>query len=176
MRKCENLKIISNFLLIQYNCFILISISYERPGDIPKGISFNEMSRNLHKIRNKVLPKSPNNVEEINSIFENENILMEYGYTSRKDVEDQTVFFRTAQAYNGFSYCVFASADIVEAIKANISPGNRTYYVDGTFKITPIGAFVQVLILSIDFMGQVNEIYTFCVCVYLLIFLLSFLI
>lgn len=119
------------------------------------------MSRNLYKIRNSVFPKSPLNAVEVNDRFKNEQTLKEYGFTTRDNDSEKTKFFRHAHQSDEYEYCIFASQEVIDNILENIEPGNRTYYIDGTFKITPLGCFVQVLIISIDFMGQVHRHFLF---------------
>lgn len=71
-------------------------------------------------------------------------------------------FFRGFYEVDGFSYCVFASADIVKEIEENTKTMERkTLYVDGTFKICPKGILNQVLIMFADLFGHVSQL-----CIY----------
>lgn len=119
------------------------------------GLTFNSVSRNLYQIRNAVFPKSPLNAIEVNERFKDEKTLNDYGFTTRENVDHKTPFFRHAEQTKDYEYCIFASKEVIDNILEHIEPENRTYYIDGTFKVTPLGVFVQVLIISIDFMGQV---------------------
>lgn len=85
-----------------------------------------------------------------------------YGKTERRDNEDAEYAMPTTEFYKhsfqgaDYGFSIFSSDDIVNAVKANIPETKRRYYFDGTFKITPLGVFMQVLIISIDFLGQVR--------------------
>lgn len=76
----------------------------------------------------------------------------------KEDVPTQRkMFYKHTFESAAHSYCVFASDDIVDAIKEHIEPSKRRFYMDATFKICPVGNFKQLLILYIDFMGQVRR-------------------
>lgn len=120
--------------------------------------------RNLLKIRSKALPQPPKNTDEIGKAFENgSQIFARYGMTKRDDEEKKTKFFQTAFHCNDFEYSIFCSENIVAKITENIDINMRDYYIDGTFKVCPRGNFYQLLIISMDYMGQVELIVTFVV-------------
>lgn len=112
--------------------------------------------RNLLKIRLKALPQPPKNTDEIGKAFENgSQVFTRYGMTKRDDEKMKTTFFRTAFHCTDFEYAIFCSENIVSKITENIDVNMRDYYIDGTFKVCPRGNFYQLLIISMDYMGQV---------------------
>lgn len=115
------------------------------------------MKRNLQLIQSSTLPKSPNNVDGINRAYLDPSVQRNYSLTDRSDETQRTMLFKTAFECGDFSFCVFSSDTIVDAIKENIAEEKRKYYIDGTFKITPQSEFVQVVNISIDFLGQVSS-------------------
>lgn len=114
------------------------------------------MSRNLHKIRSKCLPPCPKDISQIVDAFQTEYVRNNYGLTIRNQAALQTMFFHRAFEGDDFAYCMFISQDIVKAIKQHIAVENRQYYLDGTFGVVPMGIFKQLLIIHINFMGQVS--------------------
>lgn len=120
------------------------------------GLNEKSMQRNLLIIRSKALPKPPKSASEIITSFQDDSVMNNYGMTDRDDPLNRSPFYKHAFQCDDFQLCVFASDDVVNAIKENIEETRRIYLIDGTFKITPFGEFVQVVIISIVFMGQVN--------------------
>lgn len=110
-------------------------------------ISFAKVSRAMYTARQKALPKSPTNAIEIEEAFRNEYVHKNYGMTRRFNADEKRDFFKHAFECDDFAYCVFASDDVIKAITENVPIENRNLFADGTFKITPIGIFKQVLIL-----------------------------
>lgn len=101
----------------------------------------------MYKTRRLALPKSPSTVTEIEEAFKIDFIRRYYGMTRRHNVEHKSDFFKHAFECDDFAFCVFASDDIIKAIEENEPIETRKLYADGTFKITPIGIFSQVLIV-----------------------------
>lgn len=108
---------------------------------------FEKVSCTMYTARRKALPKSPTSVDEIESVFKKEYVLQNYGMTHRQNSDDQTLFFKSAQQSGDAAFCVFASDDVINAFLQHQSDDKRKIYADGTFKITPIGIFKQVLII-----------------------------
>lgn len=115
------------------------------------------MKRNLQKIRSKTLPNSPENAAQILAKFETPYVRENYGLTIRNDPSSRKMFFQHAFENEDFAHCIFASPDIVDAIKIHIPIKDRQLFMDGTFKVCPIGIFNQLFIIHVNFMGQVNE-------------------
>lgn len=106
----------------------------------------------LHKT--KKWPKAPSDCDDINKIFEDEDLLKEFGYT--KHDEHSTPFFRVAHKSTQFEYCVFASQRIIDLIQQHIPVDQRNISMDATFQIVPFGAFKQILILYVERYGTVR--------------------
>lgn len=94
------------------------------------------MQRNLCNIRAKALPSSPKSVEEILKSYDSEFVRQHYGLTLRDGENVKTMFFNHAFQCDEYSYCIFASQDIINAIKTNIDVKDRKYFMDGTFKVS----------------------------------------
>lgn len=105
------------------------------------------------------MPVSPESVEQINELFQIENIRKNFGMSKRPKEQTSSMFFKRAYECPEYAYCVFASDDVINAILENTDVGTRKIYVDGTFKICPIGRFSQVLIIFAELLGHVKSYY-----------------
>lgn len=123
-------------------------------------IPFQSVESSMAKARRESLPKNPKTIEEINTLFKTQSVHQNYGLAKRPIDEmapSDVQFFRGAYKVGEFSYCVFASEDIVKIIEKNIKDMERkTLFADGTFKICPKGLFNQVLIMFADLLGHVS--------------------
>lgn len=119
------------------------------------GISYKSMERGLLKIRNGTLPKSPKNCEEIINAYKVAYVIENYGMTIRESDKPRTMYYKYTFESNEHSFCIFASDEIVAAIKEHVPQDSRRYFMDATFKIVPMGIFKQLLILYAEFMGQI---------------------
>lgn len=70
-------------------------------------------------------------------------------------------FFKYAHESKDFSYCIFASDNIIDGIKERIPIERRRYLLDATFKICPYGKFNQFLIIYVEHLEEVIAIYFF---------------
>lgn len=116
----------------------------------------NQMSRNLLQIRRHALPKSPTTSAEITAVYEDKFVQDNYGLTLRNEGK-RTNFFKHAFECADFSYCIFASDDVIDAALSNVDVGDRKIYMDGTFRVCPMGKFQQLLIIYVNIFGQVSE-------------------
>lgn len=80
--------------------------------------------------------------------------MTEYGMTLATPLAESTQFYRGVIIEQNFAYCIFAFQRIISEIE-QIAPERRHYYMDGTFKVVPFGAFNQLLIIYIEFFGKV---------------------
>lgn len=103
----------------------------------------------------QTLPKSPKDVPEILRASSNEFVKKNYGTTLRQNKDEKSDFFRHAFQSNEYAFCIYASNDIINAINQEILPENRQYFMDGTFKVCPMGIFQQLLIVHVNFLGQI---------------------
>lgn len=105
--------------------------------------------------------KIPSNVSEIENAFANKDVMDTFGMTNRTDDSKKTTFYKGVVDHEKFSACIFASDDIVQTIQATSTSDDRTLYSDGTFNITPMGIFKQVLILFAAIYGSVSVSHRF---------------
>lgn len=56
-----------------------------------------------------------------------------------------------------FSYCLFASDDIVEMIRNSVPEDRRKFLMNATFKICPHGVFKPILIIHAAYLDKVNH-------------------
>lgn len=122
-----------------------------------ENVPFESIERNLRQLRDKAFPKSPQTADELKTVFENENMMNIYGMCNQTEdqKEKKDVFYRGVVKGNGFSSVVFASPSMIEMIKENIPHTKRYYFVDGTFKIVPIGYYSQLLIIHVCYLDVV---------------------
>lgn len=109
------------------------------------------MKRNLGRILNPNRPKMPTTSKEISDAFQNEAIYNEYGRNERKTEP----FYIGTVDKSSYSFTMFASMDVVKMIEEYI-PTDRRYLMDGTFDVTPIGCYSQLLIIYIEFKNDVS--------------------
>lgn len=90
--------------------------------------------------------------------LESHSVFLDYSYC----LDGRTRFYIQTVVDPCYSFSVFASHKIINIIREHISPGQRQYLMDGTFKIVP-RSFYQLLIISIEFMNDV------CIYIYMYI-------
>lgn len=121
-------------------------------------LSKRKIKRNLQKIASGQLPTTPQSSDDINKAFQSENALKNYGMTLQNETNgdglSSTPFFKKAYASKQFQYCVFASDNIIKAIK-KIPIERRQFLLDATFKVCPYGVFNQLLIIHIEHLEEV---------------------
>lgn len=84
-------------------------------------------------------------------MFKKPEIIEQYGQTLNK----QHSFYVNSVVHENYAFHVFASFATIEIIKKHITPENRNYLLDGTFKIIPRG-FSQLLIISLEYKNDVS--------------------
>lgn len=113
-------------------------------------ITFQQLKRSLYRARLANLPPNVSTVTEINAAFLLEENKEKFGRTmSGND------FFKTAFSCANFSYCIFASDEIIGLFKERIPENQRHFLMDATFKIVPYGNFKQILIIYVSYLEQV---------------------
>lgn len=112
------------------------------------------MKKQMERIAKEIYPKIPRSVEEIHTTFQSEEIKKKYGYTLNGKYE----LFVDVIAAKEYAFCLFASSVTLQIIRQHISPENRCYVIDGTFKIVP-SMFTQLLIIAIEFKSDVGLTY-----------------
>lgn len=129
-------------------------------------LSINKISRNLKKISNGTLPKSPITCEEIIEVYRKESVMANYGMSLQNETDADALpsleFYKTAYKCKGFSYVVFASQNMVNSIK-QIRTNKRKFLMDATFKVCPYGSYSQLLVIHIEHLSEVS---IFCVVIF----------
>jgi hypothetical protein len=122
------------------------------------------MERNLRRYKGSAFPSSPLNATGVLEVFEQESVNKHFGM-SQHEIPNQ--FYKGTQVTANFENTFFASDKIIELIKKNIPSSKRSYFMDATFKIVPIGSFRQILIIYIEYIGKVFQIQIFYLYIHL---------
>lgn len=100
------------------------------------------------------MPQPPKTCGEILKHFGDAKIMNHFGKTCH---ETPRTFYKGAYDGDAFTYCVFASDTIIEAIETYIRDiKHRRYLMDATFKVCPSGVYNQLLIIYVEFLGEVS--------------------
>lgn len=93
--------------------------------------------------------KAPTDAKGIAETFTNPTIFESLGKSLHKD---HGQFFNCAQIEKNYTNCIFSSPRSIQLIKEELRDENERFFLmDGTFSITPRGAFQQVLIIYAQF-------------------------
>lgn len=116
--------------------------------------------RTLRGIRDTTHPPSPLTIDELEKKISDETIknsflMCHQTKDERNEQKKPDEFFNGTIKGDGFSCAVFSSPKTIELI-GDIPPSKRKYFVDGTFKIVPIGPFSQLLIIHIGYLKSVR--------------------
>lgn len=123
------------------------------------------MKRNLGRILNPNRPKMPKTSSEIAEAFKNEAIYNEYGQNERKT---EPFYIETVDKSPSYSFTLFASMQVVKMIQQFL-PDNRKYLMDGTFDVTPLGSYAQLLIIYVEFKNDVSfQCYNYKIHIYVI--------
>lgn len=123
-------------------------ISFTRAPKVT--LSYEKLKRSMYRKRQRILPKNAQDVPSILEAFSDDNIFDKYGKTASGNK-----FFKTAYNCANFSYCIYASDDIIDLFHASIPIDQRIFLMDATFKIVPFGVFNQILIIYTAYMEKV---------------------
>lgn len=122
-------------------------------------LSINKIGRNLKKISNGTLPKSPLTCEDIIDAYKKQSVMFNYGMSLQNETDadalPSTQFYKTAYKCKGFSYVVFASQNVVNSIE-KIHVNKRKFLMDATFKVCPYGIYKQLLVIYVEHLNEVN--------------------
>lgn len=114
-------------------------------------VPFPSVKRSMYRAMSKILPKNAPDVESILRAYDDPDYMEKYGTTvSGKH------FFRHGYSCEQFSYCIFASEEIIELFQTAIPIERRHFLMDATFKICPFGRFNQILIIYVSYLELVN--------------------
>lgn len=92
--------------------------------------------------------KSPNTPHEVNDEFSKPEILNCLGKSLYNESGN---IYNGIQIETGYSNCIFSSPYAISLVKEKLEIHERFFLMDATFRITPRGAFQQVLIIYIKF-------------------------
>lgn len=123
------------------------------PGE--SRLTFESVSRQLYRLRDKQYPERPSTDEALKDAFGKADIFVEYGRT----LDKRRPLYAGSVVKRNYAFHAFASFGVVDLIKKHIPPNERKFLMDGTFKIVP-RRFRQLLIIAIEYNNDVS-IYTF---------------
>lgn len=118
---------------------------------------YQRKERQLNRIKNVTYPKAPQSCAEVIEAFKSQQIMNKYGFNLR----GTEPLYAGGVSARTFAFCLFASAESISLVAAKIPPGKRNYLMDATFKIVPRGQFSQLLIIHIQWNGNVRNIILF---------------
>lgn len=126
------------------------------PGE--SKLKLKNIERQLYRIRDKEYPERPKTHANVQAMFENPEIMDEYGQTMNK----HSRFYAGSVVKSLFAFHIWASFATINFIKNHITPDKRNYLLDGTFKIIPSTPklFSQLLIISIEYKNDVSKSFT----------------
>lgn len=110
-------------------------------------IRYKSMERTLRRHKNKIHPKKPETLRDIIEAYADQSIMLNYGLNLRKTER----FYITTVQEESFGFTLFASFQTISLIESHIHPENRHYSMDGTFDMTPLSDFYQLLIIHIEY-------------------------
>lgn len=111
------------------------------------------MERQLRRYKDKPYPKAPKTETEIKEAFTDTTVMKDYGLNLNNT---KPIYIDTVNNGNN-CFCLFASIKLIEE---KMPPG-RNYSMDATFSIVPYGCFSQLLIIYIEWRGEVSKYYSF---------------
>lgn len=115
-------------------------------------LRYHKMERNLRRIKNQKYPKRPKNASEIKKLYEDPEVIQNFGYNMRKTSR----FYIDTVMEPESVFTVYASQQVIDMIKTHIPVGQRTYLMDGTFSVVPVSSYYQLLIIYIQYKNDVS--------------------
>lgn len=116
-------------------------------------LRLKSMKRNIGRLTTK--KRRPKNVKTPAAIadeFKNSETFTDFGLNLRETEH----FYIDTIVETEFSFTIFASHQIINLTKEHIPPGQRRYMMDGTFDVTPLGSYYQLLIIYIEYKNDVG--------------------
>lgn len=114
-------------------------------------VMFQSVNRTLYRDRLVNMPHNAQDVPSIVVAYSKQDIVSKFGTTASGHS-----FFKTAYECAEFSYCIFASDEIIKMFQEGIPQDRRKFAMDATFKICPFGVFKQILIIYVSYLDAVN--------------------
>lgn len=126
-----------------------MKINYRlKPGELK--VKRKQIEKQLSRYKNKSYPHIPRTSEEIAAELKKPDIQAQFG----KTLNNGDKFYVDSVVTKRYSFHLFASFAVINFIKKNISPHQRFYMMDGTFRVIP-KKFNQLLIISIEYKNKV---------------------
>lgn len=119
-------------------------------------ISYHQLKRSVYRARNTNLPQNAQDVPSIIEAYSRPNTMSKFGNTASGNS-----FYKTAYSCEAFSYCIFASDDIIKMFEEGIPIERRIFLMDANLKIRPIGIFNQMLIIYVSYLDTVSDLESF---------------
>lgn len=110
------------------------------------------MKRTIARRTSKKYPTNVKSAEAIANEFKNPKTFNEFGLNLRKT---EPFYIGTVETQAKFSFTVFASKQVMSLIDKHI-PEDRRYMMDGTFDVTPLGCYYQLLVIHIEYQNDVS--------------------
>lgn len=110
------------------------------------------MKRTIARRTNKKYPCNAESAEAIANEFKNPKTFSEFGLNLRKT---EPFYIGTIELPSKYSFTVFASKQVMSLIDKHI-PEDRKYMMDGTFDVTPLGCYYQLLVIHIEYQNDVS--------------------
>lgn len=125
-------------------------------------LKFNKVQRTLYRLRDKKYPKHPKTHQEIKQVMSNPKVSQDFGRT----MDNANQFYFGSVVNKLFAFHVFASLAVINMIKDKIRDCDRSFLIDGTFKMVP-RMCAQLLIISIQYKNNVCQyfLHFMCMCI-----------
>lgn len=115
----------------------------------PFPIEYKQIAKTLSNWKKEKYETSPQNCDDIKKAFENPATLADLGTSLHAD---HGLIFNHVHQEEAFSYCILSSPKSIQIMNEELSPGERFFLIDGTFRITPMcKIFKQVLVIHGQF-------------------------
>lgn len=115
-------------------------------------LRYKSMERTLRRYKNNERPRKPETLSDVIEAYEDQAIMWKYGLNLRQTER----FYITTVQEESFAFTLFASIQVMSLIESHIPPENRNYSMDGTFDMTPLKCFYQLLMIHIEFGKSVS--------------------
>lgn len=116
-------------------------------------LRFDSMKKTIARRTSKNYPRNVKSAEAIAVEFKNPKTFNEFGLNLRKT---EPFYIGTVEVPSKYSFTVFASKQVMSLIDRHISD-DRHYMMDGTFDVTPLGCYYQLLVIHIEYQNDVSH-------------------
>lgn len=115
-------------------------------------LKFESLERNTRRYKD-TFPRMPKCPSHIIKAFADPQIYDKYALNLRKT---HPFYIATVEHDEKTFFSIIVSHQIMQMIEENIPPKDRKYLIDGTFKVTPMGGFQQLMIIHIEYKNDVR--------------------